>query len=398
MANSVFANGREIACKAGAGKSIAAFPDVCLSPPSPPAGPLPLPYPVTAMASDTTKGSKKVKISKKEVILKNKSCMKKCNGDQAATKSFGMGVVTHALSGKVYFSAWSMDVKYEGKNVTRHFDITTHNHNSMPGDTPPWPYVDTANMSDDDPCKESVEKEQTACKGVKDHSKKGKDCSSNKGCAEARACALPKKKDASKVCCNPDTTGDHLIEVNCFTRTGGRDGVTVSVADMAARGITYTPAEGRSKTDRNSMSDFENYDDEEAPTCCTSATEGSTTHGAMQAARDVMKRGCRMRHNGISLGGEEISFWNYKEASAVGAKSHKIVHDQCDEKCTKAQLDKYHKEKAGINDGDDLRTDIPAPNNAKLTPRNPSEQYLADHGMWGKVKTAFRQALHGKLG
>ena len=44
MANEVYANGREIACKAAAGKTVAAFPDTCLSPPSPPAGPVPIPY------------------------------------------------------------------------------------------------------------------------------------------------------------------------------------------------------------------------------------------------------------------------------------------------------------------------------------------------------------------
>ena len=40
-----YANGNEIACKKGAGKVTAAFPDVCMSPPSPPAGPDPDPIP-----------------------------------------------------------------------------------------------------------------------------------------------------------------------------------------------------------------------------------------------------------------------------------------------------------------------------------------------------------------
>ena len=35
--------------------------------------------------------------------------------------------------GKVYFNAWSMDVKVEGENVVRHLDMTTHNHGSGPG-------------------------------------------------------------------------------------------------------------------------------------------------------------------------------------------------------------------------------------------------------------------------
>jgi hypothetical protein len=130
MANEVFANGMEIACKSGDAKVTAAFPDVCLSPPSPPAGPVPIPYPVTSVSSDTSNGSKTVKINGKEVMLKNKSFYKKCTGDEAATKSLGMGVITHCIKGKTYFASWSSDVKIEGENVCRHFDMTNSNGQS----------------------------------------------------------------------------------------------------------------------------------------------------------------------------------------------------------------------------------------------------------------------------
>lgn len=128
MSKNVFANGNEISAKKDGNKSICAMPDVCLSPPSPPAGPVPIPYPNTAKASDTSQGSKSVKIGGAEVGLKNSSCYKKSMGDEAATKSLGMGVVTHNIQGKMKFAAWSFDVKIEGKNVTRHMDLTTHNH------------------------------------------------------------------------------------------------------------------------------------------------------------------------------------------------------------------------------------------------------------------------------
>ena len=131
MSNEVFANGNEIACKSGDGKVIAAFPDVCLSPPSPPAGPVPVPYPNTSFSKDMKKGSKTVKIDGKEVMLKDKSFYKTSPlGDEAATKSLGAGVVSHVITGKTYFVAWSMDVKFEGKNVDRHIDLTTSNHAS----------------------------------------------------------------------------------------------------------------------------------------------------------------------------------------------------------------------------------------------------------------------------
>jgi hypothetical protein len=144
-----------IACKVADGKTIAAMPDVCLSPPSPPAGPLPIPYPNTAMASDTTDGSKTVQIGAQEVMLKNKSTFKTSTGNEAATKSFGMGVVTHQIQGKANFVAWSMDVKFEGENVPRHLDLMGHNEASDPSDTPPWPYLDGMTLPASDPvCKD----------------------------------------------------------------------------------------------------------------------------------------------------------------------------------------------------------------------------------------------------
>lgn len=131
MGCEVYANGDEIACKAGDGKVIAAFPDVCLTPPAPPAGPIPVPYPDTSFSKDMKKGSKTVKIKRKEVMLKDLSYYKTSPlGDEAATKSQGAGVITHVITGKTYFVSWSMDVLFEGQNVDRHTDITTSNHAS----------------------------------------------------------------------------------------------------------------------------------------------------------------------------------------------------------------------------------------------------------------------------
>ena len=143
MANDVFANGREISCKAADGKSIAAFPDVCMTPPENPTTPpgVPVPYPNTGMAKDTTRGSKNVKISRKEVMLKNKSSFKKSIGDEAG-RAAKKGVVTSVNRGKVYFVSWSMNVKFEGGNVVRHLDMTTHNHASDPPGTPPTVHTD----------------------------------------------------------------------------------------------------------------------------------------------------------------------------------------------------------------------------------------------------------------
>lgn len=149
MSHNVFANNNEISSKASSGKTICNTPDVCFTPPLTPATPpgVPIPYPNTGMASDTSEGSSTVKISNQEVMLKNKSSFSKSSGDEAGSAP-KKGVVTSKNMGKVYFNAWSMDVKIEGENVPRNLDITTHNHMSkMPGNTPPMPHVSSMAMA-----------------------------------------------------------------------------------------------------------------------------------------------------------------------------------------------------------------------------------------------------------
>lgn len=144
MSTEVYANMMSISCKAAKGKSICAMPDVCFTPPQTPATPLglPVPYPNTALASDASDGSSTVKISGQEVMLKNKSFFKRSSGDEAGSAP-KKGMLSSKNMGKVYFNMWSMDVKVEGENVVRHLDITTHNHLKMPGNSPPWIYLDT---------------------------------------------------------------------------------------------------------------------------------------------------------------------------------------------------------------------------------------------------------------
>lgn len=164
MANDVFANNREISCKAGEGKTICAFPDTCFTPPENPATPpgVPVPYPNTGMSKDTIDGTKTVKISGKEVMLKDLSYFKTSYGDEAGCAA-KKGVVTSVHRGKVYFTSWSMDVKFEGENVVRHLDLTTNNHASKPGQTPPFPETDSMAMGGakkKDPCKHPNDKKK----------------------------------------------------------------------------------------------------------------------------------------------------------------------------------------------------------------------------------------------
>ncbi len=154
MGNNVFANGREISCKSGEGKSIANFPDVCFTPPQTPATPpgVPIPYPNTGFAKDTSGGTKTVKITDKEVMLRNKSYFKTSTGDEAGCAP-KKGVMSSTTKGKIYFASWSMDVKFEGESVVRHLDLATHNHASQIGTAAkPHPHLDSSAIGNPPEC------------------------------------------------------------------------------------------------------------------------------------------------------------------------------------------------------------------------------------------------------
>ena len=131
--------------------------------------------------------------------------MKKSTGDEAGSAP-KKGLITSTNTGKVYFNAWSMDVKFEGENVVRHLDLTTHNHASPPGNSPPWTYLDSmAVPPPDHPCEEEIDNAQKACKG-----KTPDNCGDE--CKKAQKCILvPKGKD-KELCCKPSSTGHHMIE------------------------------------------------------------------------------------------------------------------------------------------------------------------------------------------
>lgn len=184
--------------KSGDGKSICAFPDVCMTPPENPATPpRAVPYPNTGMASDTTDGSRSVQISGKEIMLKNKSYFKQSTGDEAGCAA-KKGVVTSVNRGKVYFIAcWSMDVKAEGENVVRHLDMTTHNHASPTPNTPPIAYADRMALLRVSDCDEELGEIERECTP---HAKKAK-CPDTRmvDAAVARRDSFPKGSNNRKL-------------------------------------------------------------------------------------------------------------------------------------------------------------------------------------------------------
>jgi hypothetical protein len=161
MAHKVYANGYEIAAKVADGKSAAAFPDVCFTPPTPPTPGVPVPYANTCYAKDITNGSTSVFIGGKTIALADESYFKSSVGDASATKGLKKGIVSANIDGRAFFVKWSPNVKVEGFGVPRHLDTVTHNH-SNPGNTGLFPYLATAEQRK--PCEKTEDKINKACK------------------------------------------------------------------------------------------------------------------------------------------------------------------------------------------------------------------------------------------
>jgi hypothetical protein len=102
-------NSRDVIQEDSKGQTVA-FPDVCETPS--PAGPIPIPYPNIAQSSDTSKGTKKVKMDGKEVMLKDSS-FSKSTGDEPSHSS-EMGHIDHEKSAQEGVMKRLMTVKKLG--------------------------------------------------------------------------------------------------------------------------------------------------------------------------------------------------------------------------------------------------------------------------------------------
>ncbi|MFT3858210.1 MAG: HNH/endonuclease VII fold toxin-2 domain-containing protein [Aquabacterium sp.] len=344
MANEVYANNMEVSCKAAAGKSICAFPDVCMTPPQTPATPpgVPIPYPNTGMASDTTSGSTSVKVSNQEVMLKNKSYFSKSTGDEAGSAPM-KGVVTHKNMGKVYFNAWSMDVKVEGENVVRMMDLTTHNHGSAPGNSPTWPYIDAVAVALDTshPCHEVVKgladnncqkhvKANTYSTGAVNRAGASADLCGDPKCKKAMECVLTPYSPSN--CCDGQTP-HHVVPKSQFKErgAGGKPLLTNSAGDNL-------------------------YDPDKAPCICEDGHSHSTgTHGDIHEETNLLT----VNHPTVAphVTGKTIdkdARWTVGEAEAVGAEASEKGGAKCKEGCTQSQVRAGHQQ-MGIKESDKIR-------------------------------------------
>ena len=359
MGSPVFANTMEVSSKSMSGKSICQFPDVCFTPPLTPATPpgVPIPYPNTGMAGDTTGGSSSVKIGGQEVMLKDRSSFKQSTGDEAGAAP-KKGLINSKTKGKVYFLAWSMDVKVEGENVVRNLDMTTHNHTCKPANGA-VPTVHVAMVSpgwDAENCSKEIEKEKEACSDF-DPYKKGKsvcaaagmtkgvrsltdaqhqanavaiqtapapkDAQTKRekalGCMRARRCRLvpysPKDQKGTKGCC-PSQTPDHLLPKSSFKDEDG------------------DKLKGWKKT----------YSASKAPCMCA---EGPSNHGeGSHPLRHAHHKAIPPK--GVSAG-DMMPYEDAIDHSATGA-SKVFKASGCTKKCIQGQLDAQHKAMAENKD------------------------------------------------
>ena len=349
MSNEVYANMMAVSCKAAKGKSICAMPDVCFTPPQTPVTPmgLPIPYPNTGMASDATDGSSTVKISGQEVMLKNKSYFKRSTGDEAGSAP-KKGMLTSKTMGKVYFNMWSMDVKVEGENVVRHLDITTHNHASMPGNTPPWPYIDSMASGGSGPCKTVARKIEQNCVGSADSPKslvvydKTPERKVKRGASMENMCADSNCREAMQCvvspyspnnCC-PDANGKkptphHVVPKSQF-KEPGEGGATLALASGGT------------------------YNDQKAPCICVAgASHSEGAHGQIHAQTNTRTR----EHESVQVGsGRQIPSdkrWEVGDAEKVGSQSVEVITG-CPAECTEAQVRKGH-QTMGVDKADKVR-------------------------------------------
>jgi hypothetical protein len=344
MGMDVYANGMAIACKAADGKTIAAFPDVCFTPPLTPATPpgVPIPYPNTAMASDTTNGTKTVMIAGQEVMLKNISVFKTSTGDEAGCAP-KKGVVTSQIKGKANFICWSMDVKFEGENVPRHLDLTGHNEASAPPNTPPWPYLDKMAFGGTGSCGPLATTVADKCGKFVKKTKKGKvkrkpsldGMCKDPECKEARKCVLTPYSPSN--CCDGQTP-HHIVPKSQFKKIG----------EGGASLIKAKPG----------------YNANKAPCICVDGSnQAAELHGEIHAETSRQTR--------IEIGIGEgqtpspTARWPYAKAEEVGAKAVETATKNgespgCSADCVQTQLSKGHAD-MGVKPGHQIRPTTPGP-------------------------------------
>jgi hypothetical protein len=134
-------------------------------------------------------------------------------------------------------------------------------------------------------------------------------------------------------CCgkqNPPKTPHHLVPVHCMMPSGER---------AAANRANREPAK---------YEGCEKYNEDLAPCICVSG------HGKDDGDHEILHDDFDPREDSFKKDGK-AGIWTYAQARDAAAESTKKLG--CDDKCIKAQLDEYHTDQCGMDDGTKLRAD-----------------------------------------
>jgi hypothetical protein len=93
---------------------------------------------------------------------------------------------------------------------------------------------------------------------------------------------------------------------------------------------------GARKAGGDPYGDWPNYDGNKAPTVCVEGSSKELEHGELHEKFDAAE-------DSHMVDGKAGS-WPFSDARDEAAKSLKAVNSTCDEECTKAQLNAYHRD------------------------------------------------------
>lgn len=296
-----YAGGREILHKGCGGKAFGCFPDVCLCPPPPPAGPIPAPLPNNAMAGDLDGCAQSVLVDGNPVATVDSNISKSTGDEPGDPKSGGQGgVITHGVGGKAYFEMGVDSVHVEGKPVATHLSITVQNAQSkeMPN-TPP--HVILAKM-------DFAQGGVASC---------GEDCKVTT--YDPNKCPEDPKTGKKK-------TPHHIVPKHCLKEYFN---------DENKDPIPYTPKGA-------AQSPWSKYNPDKAPCICvsgatkTAAIDGVLLeHGRIHKRIDVAEAVAGMRNN-------EAQEWTLEEAVDAGTAAVAAVLPGCKTECLKGIVADFH--------------------------------------------------------
>ncbi|WP_162473656.1 PAAR-like domain-containing protein [Serratia microhaemolytica] len=358
MSTHVYINNHEACSKSSNSASKAAFPDPCWSPPSPPAGPVVIPYPNSSKAADMAKGTTTVFIKRGMVAKEDRSYFSTSTGNEGATQAFNKGVATGKITGKTYFVNWSQNVKFEGCCIPRNMDLTTHNHGAQPANTATT--VNQADMTSPKSCEERKKEMEDAC-GNNWVEKHCTGALQKKTSAHARAKSILKalnlptgsKKEESLPLLSDEQT--KLVDKNKCLTARRCQLVNYNSGDNSSRNGGCCPGQTGHHLIPRTMVEHCKYSHNKAPTVCVESTNqhfGShkKIHDMMdkemivklkQKLKVLLKLSAKLpdAKNGIEL------TMNETIESAVNSHLKTFKNSGCTDECVRSQLEKFYSEK-----------------------------------------------------